>query len=294
MCSAASPIERVVCVVLPPNHLVDTNTGVPVVDVAERELVYNPISERYESVFDGFSEAGIYKAIFYAEDIWGGISFPKQSYITQSGFEERVLLIAGGTTNHPAMSNITQTARFAYHTFRSRLLDHEQIYFVHPDRHQDLDGDGTNDVDATPGLATIGYAITNWAKHADRLTVYLLGRGISNRYEIHTGELLDAPTLDGWLDTVQSGGTDANVIMDFDGAGDFYTSMTPPNGRERIVIASTQPNRPRLMKNGGTVSYSQYFLSQLASGASIGRAANRARKLIRRVSGSTRQRASTT
>ncbi|MEM7397209.1 MAG: C13 family peptidase, partial [Verrucomicrobiota bacterium] len=104
------PIDKVRAVIRPPGYQPDPASGIPIIDLPEIELAYNSARDRYEAVFNGFSQAGVYKISFFAVDIWGGVSFPKQTAVNQTGFDERVILVAGGPTDRSSWSNINVVA----------------------------------------------------------------------------------------------------------------------------------------------------------------------------------------
>ena len=105
--SSAYELSRVWCLVVPPGH--NPNPTNPVADLPLLEMAYNPHTGRYEAEYSGFSELGAYKLMYYAQDIWDSVSLPRQSYVFQNGFQERVVLVAGGNTNNtarwPALDN---------------------------------------------------------------------------------------------------------------------------------------------------------------------------------------------
>ena len=185
----------------------------------------------------GVQRGGVYKVLFYAEDVWGSVSPPRQSYVKQSGYDERVILVAGGPTNLAHWARIDGLAQYAYRTFQARWLNDENICYLSAATNQDVNGDGTNDVDALVSLANLANAITDWAGStnwggpADALTVYLIGEGTNQTLRLNETEFLDAKSLNGWLNTflVSNEQAKVNVIMDFSGSGRF---LARPGGLE--------------------------------------------------------------
>ena len=59
----------------------------------------------------------------------------------------------------------------AYDTFRSRWFAPGAIHWLNAQTNQDVDMDGTNDVDELPTLANLSDAITKWGGPANKLTV---------------------------------------------------------------------------------------------------------------------------
>jgi len=287
------PIERVWCSIMQPDH--EPNPTNPVMDLVQLELPYNAASARYEATYSGFAKPGVYRLYFYAKDNWGSVSLPRQSYVIQSRFDERVILVAGGPSFAPGWETINWMANLGYHTFRTRLFDNDHIYYMNALTAQNLDDEAGYDVDAIPSLDKLGYAITNWAyvNDTDKLTVYLIGDGTNNTLCVNEGEYLTPAMLAGWLNTFQAANSrQVNVIMDFSGSGAFLPELAgigPVSDASalsrRVSVASSRANRQSLMARGGQVSFTQYFLSEIFSGESIGDAVTRARKTIRRASG---------
>ena len=295
--SAPNPVDHVWCVIVPPGF--DPSPEQPVTDLPQLDLVYDAESGRYTITYDNFTAPGTYLAMFYARDVQGRVSSPRQCYVAQVGYDDRLILVAGGPTNTPAWSGVDYLASLAQTTFRLRLFDRAHTHYLSPGGPRDLDLDGTNDVDALPGLATLHDAIMNWAltNSTDRLTLYLVGTGATNTFLLNGNEALDGGTLASWLDAFQTtNDVLVNVILDFDGAGAFIPALATTNPATgtpypRIVAAACQANRQAVHENGGTVSFSQYFLSGVIAGETFGDAFTAARRAVRRVTADVRQRA---
>jgi hypothetical protein len=279
------PVTRVWCIVVPPNHNPDSAVGNPVIDLPELDLFFNPGLDRYEVDFSGFTEPGTYSVIYFAEDIWGGVSFPKQSYITQQGFTEKIVLFSGEPVETSGTA-VQSLANSAFSAFRSRLFAQENIQFLATGEH-DADGDGTNDVDAADSLANLESAIKTWAAGADKLSVYLVGNASNNQLRATGGQALDAATLNAWLDAFQTSNQQVNVMMEFSGAGSFLNALFRPD-KERILLATSSANRRSVISDG--ISFTSFFLSELLRGLTLGDAVTQARRAIRRASGNIRQR----
>jgi hypothetical protein len=287
--ASAYPVERVWCLVVPPGHQPDPED--PVGDLPVLPLAYNPDTRRYEAEYTGFSQGGTYKILCYARDIWGSVSLPRQTYVTQSGYLERVILVAGGTTNDASWRGVNAMAQKAYHTFRSRWLAPSAIRYLSPLAWQDVDGDSSNDVDAVSSVANLAEAVTVWAQGADKLTVYLLGDGgTANTFAINGTENLVAAALQGWLSGLQTNGeTDVLLVMDYSGAGGALPDLIAPAGKKRVMIAGSKAGQKSLFANDGMVSFSNYFLSDVFNGLDVKTAFADARSAVRSASGRLKQ-----
>ena len=275
------PVDRVWCIVVPPGHT-STNSLDPVQDIPETELTYSPQSGRYEGDYAGFTMGGTYRIIYYARDLWGSVSLPKQSYVEQVGYDERVIVVAGGPTSSTRRIAIEHIADRAYWTAVARGVPTNRIVYL-------SETPGVK-VNGPPTLANLAYAAATWASPAAKLTLYLVGDGSNDLFQLTDAETLSATDLDDALDDYQIANRPVQVVMDFAGAGAFVPYLDAPDHRERITIASTRDGFPCLMESDGLVSFSEYFLSEVFSGRTIGQAETKARKAIRRASGLARQR----
>jgi hypothetical protein len=281
------PVQRVWALIVPPGHNPDPNN--PVADLPRLELQMSGGAGRYEGTYSGFTQHGLYKIMVYAQDIWDSISLPRQTYVTQTGYDERVLLVGGGTTNDPGQDAIRNMANLAWRTFRSRWFTPEAIRYLAPDPALDVDADGTNDVTAGPSLAAVRSAITNWAAEADKLTVYLIGDSTNGAFRLNGAESLAAAELDGLLDAYQASNHAAIVVLEFDGSGSWVPALVPPAGRQRVTTASARATQAACRANQGLVSFCQYFLSDVFGGFDLGSAFSRAKEAVRTASGRLRQ-----
>ena len=62
------------------------------------------------------------------------------------------------------------------------------------------------------------------------------------------------------------------VIYDACDSGSFSSSLTPPAGKERIVIASTSPGESAYFVSQGTISFSDFFWTHIFNGLDIAEA----------------------
>lgn len=286
------PLQRVWCAIVPPRYTASTNSGIPVVNIPEVELTFNNASGRYEGTFEGFSEEGVYQLSYFAQDIWNSVSLPRASQVERAAFDERLILVVGGATNDPAWSNEVSIARNALITFHTRrFAETNRLFVLCADTNLDLNADGTNDITRFSSLSNLVLAITNWAAPAQRLTLYLTGLATNDELRLNETETLPGAQLGAWLNQMPTNTLAINVVMDFAGCGACVTNLVPPPGRERIVIAGTMAGYERMNEQGGQVSFSQYFLSEIFNGKTIGQAYKTAKTSIRRISGPVRQRA---
>ena len=288
---SAYALDRVWCVVIPPTHN-PTNPAQAVIDIPEVDLSYNSESGRYEGDYTGFSEPGSYKIIYYARDIWNSVSAPMQSYVVQNGYDERFIIVGGGETNWGCWDAINNLANYTYGAMQQRGLDKDHLYYMSAWTNQDVDLDGSNDVNSVATLENLGNAITNWALGADMLSVYLIGAGSNDLYYLSELEPLEGTVLDALLDSLQLTNDYAvNVVMDFSASGSWIPLLKPPTDKKRICIASAAEEREAVMDANGMLSFTRFFVSDISAGESVGEAYRSAQYSMRRASGAQRQNA---
>jgi len=85
-------------------------------------------------------------------------------------------------------------------------------------------------------------------------------------------ETLDAATLDGWLDTLEAG-IDGQLIVVYDAceSGTFQDVLASSG---RTVITSTSPGESAYFLSTGTVSFSNFFWTQIFNGEDLADAYN--------------------
>ena len=109
--SSVYPIVRVWCAIAPPTFTPNLQSGEPVIDVPEVDLIFNPAEQRYEGSYDGFIASGDYKLNCFAQDFWGSVSFPKQTQVAQAGVVDKLLIVLGGDPLNSPKVNKSPTAR---------------------------------------------------------------------------------------------------------------------------------------------------------------------------------------
>ena len=287
--AADSDLSRVWCVILPPSQAAVTNDGGPVLEApVELDLDFNAAAGRYEVAHTNFGAQGLYKVSFYARDVWDSVSSPRHSYVTQRGFHEQAIIVAGGPSNETSRSTITNLAAGMYRTLRLRQVEASDIRLLCAGGALDATGDGANDAAGDCTLAALAAALTEWATNAARVTLYLVGQTNElQQFRLNETEGLASWQLRTWLDDLQRKGVAATVIMDFPNSGDYlrYLGVPPDVQAERICLASTQEARPVFWQLDGMISFSQYFMSCIRRGLTIGQAFDQARASMLRSSG---------
>ena len=284
------PVTQVWAAVVAPDFQPEETLepGIPIEELPEFDLLWNGINGRYEGTYDKFTQLGAYKVILYARDIWNSVSVPKQTYINQTVSAEKVIIVAGEGSydaNSP-QSAINYVANYAYRTCLFRWIPKTKILYLNSNLSQDVDGNGlADDVDGLPTATNLQTGIGSWASDADQLTIYLIGKGSPDAFQINGGEVVSATDLDGWLDGFQNS-TDCKVVVVYDAlqSGSFLDNLTPPAGKERITITGCSASEASYCEAGGLISFSQYYFDWLFSGLNVRDSFQAARNAMRAIS----------
>lgn len=187
--------------------------------------------------------------------------------------EDRAIIVAGGGP-FPG-NNLWDTTQFcanyAYRALVHQGLTKDTIYYLSADRNLDLDGNGVaDDVDDVPTNAHLQYALTQWAGQAKSLTLYLVDHGGLETFRMSETETLSASDLGSWLNSAAAGiaGT-TTVIYDACQAGSFLDSLS---GSRRIVATSANAGESAYFLGTGTISFSNFFWTEIFNGSSVGEA----------------------
>jgi len=185
----------------------------------------------------------------------------------------KAIMVAGGGpyAGNNLWDAIQMCANFAYRTLTYQGFTKESIYYLSSNTALDLDNNGVaDDVDGDATNSNLQGAITTWAKDADSLVIYLIDHGGNNTFRMSGTETLSASDLDTWLDTLQAT-MPGRVIVVYDAceSGTFLPALTPPSGKERIVITSTSPDEAAKFVTQGSISFSNYFWTHIFNGVNV-------------------------
>lgn len=219
---------------------------------------------------------------FYSEDTLGNLS-DTTHFAVSIGKENdtsavlsgqgQVIIVAGGgakstNTLWPATNALTQQA---YRTFKIRGFSDDDIFFFHPDKSIDVDGDGIFDEisnDASPTLAEFQAQIEAFrdSDESGPLYIYLVDHGAIDKFQIFPEQILKANEFDEMLDDFQSK-TNRQVVVVIEAchSGSFMDDL---EGENRIVLTSTD-DQLAFLSQSGSLSYSAFFLQGIFKGLSM-------------------------
>ena len=155
-------------------------------------------------------------------------------------------------------------AALAYEALSYQGYGEDDVYFLSP-------------VTFTEGLvrlatrSNLDYAINTWCmENTQDVVLYLVGNGSDMIFQINPSETVTAAELDSWLDALQSAipGT-VSVIYDACVSGSFLEFLTPPAGKQRIIVSSSSASQPAHFLPEGTLSFSSFFWGCVLNGTSI-------------------------
>ena len=192
--------------------------------------------------------------------------------VTTGSNNKAIILAGGGAYSGNDLWDVTQMcANFAYRTLTYQGFTKESIYYLTSDTDLDLDRNGVlDDVDADATSSNLEKAITSWAADANGVLLYLVDHGGNGTFRMSGTETLTSTDLNGWLDILQTSMPGkVTVIYDACNSGSFLGTLTPAAGRDRILITSTSPDENAKFVTQGSVSFSNYFWSDIFNGFSI-------------------------
>ena len=166
---------------------------------------------------------------------------------------------------------------YAYRTLVHQGFTKDSIYYLSSDLLLDLDNNGVaDDIDADATSANLQTALETWGPAlldglpTSDVVVYLCDHGGPGTFWMAPTDVLDESSLSSWLDTLQAGITGTlTVIVDSCESGSLMDGLAAPG---RIVLTSTSPGEPAYFFTEGTISFSNYFWTQIFNGLPIGEA----------------------
>ncbi len=262
----------------------------------------------WSSIYDG---ASLYDAFNYAKDIMNDYQTPltdanRDGVCEQSEVEllnnilinkdspgiqcsvagkKKAIIVAGGGDHESNFlwDKIQLCADYAYLTLLAQNYSNDDIYYLSPATKltYDFNGRPLDDV-IIDGYATatkLLSVIETCSNDADELLLYLVDHGGPGAFKLNATEILDAQVLDDRLDKLQEKMTGRLIfIYDACQSASFIPLMTPPEGKERIVITSAEDNASFSLR--GQLSFSYQFWSSILMGADLNRAFFHAKNIM--------------
>lgn len=186
----------------------------------------------------------------------------------------KAIIVAGGgpCPGNALWESTALTANFAYRALAYQGFTKESIFYLSADTGLDLDGNGKpDDVDAKATNANLKKALTDWAKGAENVILYLVDHGGVGEFIMrYDGESLSAHTLASWLDSLETS-IRGKVIVIYEGchSGSFLPALAASASKRRMVLSSAQDDEKAIFLNNGSISFSNFFWTQVFNGLDI-------------------------
>jgi len=230
----------------------------------------NVLSETEISlVLPVLSEVGKYSLKFSKEkvvcELPDAVMLDDPVAIEQQKRKKAIIVAGGGNYEGNVLWKATVTCTDkAYLTLIFQGYTPDSICYLSSER-RDITGNGVLDVDGDATSDNLSDAISNWAKDAEEVLLYMTGYGGDGTFKLNaTTEVLSAGLLDGWLDALQQN-MPGKVIFVYDAgmSGSFLPLMTPPPEKKRIAIASSSASERAWFLDDGKISFSYSFWETL-------------------------------
>lgn len=295
------------------------NSLVPLTDRGEFELKFN--------VSGGENGKMRIKARFDGNKDFNGSE--KEIFVPIQEATGMAIIVAGGGNfdENEIWQATDNLCNYAYTIIKNQgipdqiLIDengvgkNNRIFYLHPDSNNDADNDGIADTDAAPNSINLQKAIEEWAfnlMEADGsptktpLTIYLMGPGSRDLFQINRNESISSNDFDKWLDNlfnaIKNNTQDKsfnklpiNIIIESPQSGSFIDNLAVADGEiggGRVIITSTDEcdltngncNSGEINIFGnGAISFSKQFFFGIKVGKSVGTAWAEANLLIRKL-----------
>lgn len=205
---------------------------------------------------------------------------PQTAQVVQQRVSSKAILLAGGGAQS---SNIiwdaTQLlANLAYNALRLQGFTKDEVKYLSAVTNIDLDNNGLLDDLEPATLAGLQQAITDWAKDADEVVIYLVDHGGPERFRVNETEILTAGQLVQWIQQLEQN-ISGRVILVIEAceSGSFLPALAAVPNNKRIVITSTAVEEIAYILNRGLISFSYYFWGGINQGADLEQSFSRAR-----------------
>jgi hypothetical protein len=263
-------LSRVWAVVRPPAY-VPGPSGNPVGQLPTVDLMpVQPGSAHFEAAYDGFTREGTYPVAIYARDRSGNTCIPKLTSVNvNTPLTRKAIIVAGFSASPQISAGIQQGVRTAYNAVHCQGYGDNDIVLL-----SSTPVPGVDHVFEPAVLANLISAIESWAADKTQdVVLYLVGEGEAGAFKLSPTEKLLPTTLQASLNTLQAN-LPGKIVVVYDGSysGGFLPSLVTPTGKERILVSSAGAGQAARFLSGGYLSFSQFFWTRVANGATVLRA----------------------
>ncbi len=296
-------IDRVWAVIRPPNYVPsEDDYGIHLPSVDLKPVGNNRYEEDKENYYK-FDVPGTYLIAVYAKDAAGNTSSPPELIKVKVKVEDisrrKAIIVVGDSASDEIRTVLTGLGQFAYNALRDQGYDdddndnsgadtdedniYDDIYFMSPITSSGVYG--------APSFESFEHAVSTWAADARDVVLYMVGEGTASEDGVRDfrindlGETLSAKVLDEWLDSLQADKIPGKVTLIYDSCNSesFLSLLSPPDGKERILIGSSGENQPAYFISDGKLSFSKYFWRSVSDGVTVDEAFIAAKNSIGRI-----------
>jgi hypothetical protein len=273
-------INGVWAIVTPP-YYTPTSTNNPALKLQEFKLAeVTAGSGEYRGEYDGFTQSGTYTVYVYAVDRLGNASKPVSVGVTVGNAARKVLLVLGGEETDPGWAGHKAAADAMYAALLAQGYSPGDIEYL-------TGGDSLDfGMDLAVSLGYLSSYLSSLSSSGtEDLLLYLVGESDGNEFTLNPdspgNEVLTAAQLDGWLGSSGLTGT-LSVVMDADNAGFYLASLdaTVTALSDRFHRFASTVSGTAHFDGGGSASYTRYFASEIANGATKGMAHLKAKRIM--------------
>jgi len=195
----------------------------------------------------------------------------------------KAIIVAGGGYPDSLWHSTLICTNFAYRTLQIHGFSKNEIRFL------SSNAKNTNqEIDHTiySSKENLQDSIENWAIDANRLIIYLTDHGLDNKFKINNNKesdiserFVDVSELNTWVNKLQSNNENCEVIIIYDAckSGSFISDLSPSSSNmKRIIITSTLDDEDAHFVTYASVSFSNYFWTNIFNGNSLGDSFNSA------------------
>ena len=201
----------------------------------------------------------------------------------QQGLSKAIIVAGGGPYKGNNLWNDTQMcANLAYRSLTYQGFTKDTICLLSPVSDLDIDHNGeADDVDKLATKENLCTVITDWAKDADSLFIYLVDHGGVGKFRLNMTTYLYASEINSWLDEYQTNRSGTIfIVYDACNSGSFISELSSQQSEDRIIITSASSNESAHFLSQGVISFSGFFWTQIFNGYNLKNAFDYARDVI--------------
>lgn len=211
--------------------------------------------------------------IFVADTVKQNVQvFQNQAIQPPECGPQKAIIVAGSRPDDLLWENTQMCANLAYNALLLQGFTADAIRYLSANTDLDITNDGLPDVKDEASSSTLEAALQWAGKDTDSVVIYMVDHGGDGRFRLSGNEILDAATLDGWLDDLQKDANNpipAAIVLDACRAASFMDTLKPSEGQTRLFIASAGADQDAGFAGYAALSFSNYFWSDIMMGKTV-------------------------